>query len=1857
LPINSSVPISFLESDVGFNHNVKAVIELCPWRLWDVVGHLAAVLEEISNPQKLSQNQKIKTEAGIMSNELLHSRLLILRILSNCLAYYWKLFRESRDPDVHDHAEQSLHSVKLSYNGTSAHQSSPRPPRSNSDGGDDVHGRASSATTANPAIAGVRSLPDPPPLDEALARFILNALAPYFFTHTGLINPDNINHVNFTMSLASGGTAPLMAYTGLEDRENQQIANFYMQSGNNFYLPNPEMYSHPPGAEVFTEMQRIAGRIVFYISASNWPLVYARIKQRFLYLMSASSLNDTDEIGTVDVTELRYLEWCNPNKMRLSSVIVEFNNSFKSFSRKVQFLAAIVLRKCIWNWIETHPTEFVLTYQTQKRVEGPDDANYVDPRIVTDCLTTFLKLNPWNTLRTLMMSFFESQTPLSYSVILVRSCLEVVNENFPLPWNSGLDATLAAPLRRLFMKESMIIGMDDLRFLFASILSCLQDPSPQIRSAAADTIRVLLAPEFVASWDGTTPDWRQPLARPTESSMFVFWRTTSLTVNTLCRQLLDLRYASGSDNAMTYGFLIGLTKSTLDLLKDVLDRRNEFLKQSPELATVGSGLVDRTTATSALEKTLLILLCSPENDVVSSTIACIGLLVEEIELADGSSLGGPQVEIQGGADPSGASAAVLRRTRADLWTDGAGSPLSIVQNIHVYKELSGLFSGGSIIAGQKAVQKKIRKILRKTTQATSGNVAAWEEVYKRWRALCSSMLVPNRGLEINDDMGDRQNYTGFLCAMGAMSLHLPQSEPGVRSQTLGRPSASLSDSNSSGGSNNNNEIISKGVAQAFISELVTLMTCDNVAIREYVKDYLGNELSAAILDILITYCESIVTNYLNPDAANHERITFFVDSFISVLKMILDRSEEDAVTEQDFISLSGSVDFGTLILTFVHYLDRLNVHINLLPAIMRVRIKLCQLVEVIVSGKKVVSIKQDIRFRNRMLDVLVEWNSENLPGSRSVVIADLRAKNEKLIRDLDLAIMKTLVFLLRSLPLQPAVDNHQQTMNGDDEDLADSTNELKGKLFHKYLDFFLKTLHRVKSYEAAETKKLDMLNMSLDARIIASQARESLQNYMQPLKENAILSLSNLLSSNIEVGLRFSLSMGYHEDAKIRTAFMEVLTNLLESGAEQFEGLGEEGLVLHRRYEKLVEMIVSQDLAIPLALGEFSDGDDVAGVLISIFTSKGQVIRLLTTVIEQEVNRTDYSQNLFRRNSMATRLLAAFSRLCGHDYLVEALKPVFDEILAIKPTLTFEIDPARLTEFDDPSINLKNLKMLVKRLLDNIVGAQHHLPQDIRIVCHQLSVIVGRKYPDAQVTSVGAFIFLRFICPAIVAPETIGFATVESKDIRRGLILAIKVIQNLANNVLFGSKEDFMVDLNDLLKRNISRVHGFLRFVSNNDSSSLSNPGKPYPFPTDVSEYDLMRLHRVLALNIDKLESMALGARASDSRRQLFASLSTLIAQLGPAPDVNRLRLALISKEKNSRPNPLPTAQMYQDFILRVSSRPGIDKALEVIKEQMICYQHGVTKDGHEVVYYIARKVQPEAIDMELLMFHTLSVMSQAALRGAFDMVLDITYFSVDNEWDLQWIRRFEEIVPENVIMSLGRVFILNCNTHFKKFLTNVGRMLEIDSPRNVLFVSNIDELYGFIPSQLVKLPKSSFLDKDVTSVYSPVSKITNSRELIPVIIKVSADSVQVMSVQKSMVIGNEAVITDTYRFGDIIEVLPGSDASELTIKYAERVNLVYGAVTTGNVVSTILFSSPKRDAMVRDVRSAKAQHKKSRPTNIITDERNLRPADVPGTLLNMALLNLGSSDPTLRQTSYNLMVALAANFDLHVGNQLLGAK
>lgn len=180
---------------------------------------------------------------------------------------------------------------------------------------------------------------------------------------------------------------------------------------------------------------------------------------------------------------------------------------------------------------------------------------------------------------------------------------------------------------------------------------------------------------------------------------------------------------------------------------------------------------------------------------------------------------------------------------------------------------------------------------------------------------------------------------------------------------------------------------------------------------------------------------------------------------------------------------------------------------------------------------------------------------------------------------------------------------------------------------------------------------------------------------------------------------------------------------------------------------------------------------------------------------------------------MGTKMLTMFSKIHGSEFLHSTLHASVSSVL--ENPIPFEVDPAKLKSVDERPRNLENLRVTTQKLVDDIFRSTSRMPTAFRHICHLLTTIVGAKFPDSSLNAVAGFIFLRFFCPAIVAPESSGLVTTRpTREGLRGLVLIAKTVQNLANLVSFGNKEEYMIEMNTVLEANIPRCIQFLKDIS-----------------------------------------------------------------------------------------------------------------------------------------------------------------------------------------------------------------------------------------------------------------------------------------------------------------------------------------------------------------------------------------------------------------------------------------------------------
>eukprot|EP01087_Luapelamoeba_hula_P013626 TRINITY_DN3891_c0_g1_i2.p1 TRINITY_DN3891_c0_g1~~TRINITY_DN3891_c0_g1_i2.p1 ORF type:complete len:695 (-),score=114.95 TRINITY_DN3891_c0_g1_i2:86-2170(-) len=265
-------------------------------------------------------------------------------------------------------------------------------------------------------------------------------------------------------------------------------------------------------------------------------------------------------------------------------------------------------------------------------------------------------------------------------------------------------------------------------------------------------------------------------------------------------------------------------------------------------------------------------------------------------------------------------------------------------------------------------------------------------------------------------------------------------------------------------------------------------------------------------------------------------------------------------------------------------------------------------------------------------------------------------------------------------------------------------------------------------------------------------------------------------------------------------------------------------LILLRKYEKMV-LVLNDTHFFAKALSIYTDKADydrLAKALIHISIPTGTTIQLIRSLIQVEFEHNKHSSSVLRGNCPASKVMGAFSRQIGQQYLQRCVGDVVCN-LVLDESISFELDENKMRDVENIEERLaKNKDALLEHatnVLQKIISenATKAMPREIRAVAGFIAEYARKYCADKETSLTGGFLMLRFINPALVAPESYEMLPLGKSPTmqgRRNLILLTKLLQNLSNDVEFGVKEPHMAVVNEFIVSNREAMSNFLRNIA-----------------------------------------------------------------------------------------------------------------------------------------------------------------------------------------------------------------------------------------------------------------------------------------------------------------------------------------------------------------------------------------------------------------------------------------------------------
>jgi neurofibromin 1 len=457
-------------------------------------------------------------------------------------------------------------------------------------------------------------------------------------------------------------------------------------------------------------------------------------------------------------------------------------------------------------------------------------------------------------------------------------------------------------------------------------------------------------------------------------------------------------------------------------------------------------------------------------------------------------------------------------------SEAAKGSLTLLRNGDVFLEIS---SRAFRLTGLVAFQKRNRSLLRRLQHPSAGILDAWEVAFDKWIHLSKDVSTMSADAIAERTVAEWRNYSGFLASLGGICT-------ADRAVVLEEPAI--------GGLRWIDRLSSENYEEPLLDRYlrlsIQLLACTNVRVRETMRDVLSSEVSPTLYQPLFKALESeldvLFTGALEPTVKGQDNEIIFAEQSASLLKALVERLDSPSD-----LGAASSVHLGALTLNFAKFLDGASDT----ESSLRVKIKVCQLCEAVTRRKEHLNLRDDVRIRNQLLEYIFSWIARpRSPRADASVFGGRQDDLNRVQRDLDRACLRSLAELTFRLPLQPG---EGQTDAG--------TSELKSQMFHQYFNRFLSLLN----LEPTDTGRIEHIGGAVTRDESAS------------VSDLAITILSNLLSANIDVGLKHSLSIGYHENVEIRTAFVRVLYNILVQGTE-FNNLSD--AAVNEKYDELLHV-------------------------------------------------------------------------------------------------------------------------------------------------------------------------------------------------------------------------------------------------------------------------------------------------------------------------------------------------------------------------------------------------------------------------------------------------------------------------------------------------------------------------------------------------------------------------------------------------------------------------------------------------------------------------------------------------------------
>ena len=1118
-------------------------------------------------------------------------------------------------------------------------------------------------------------------------------------------------------------------------------------------------------------------------------------------------------------------------------------------------------------------------------------------------------------------------------------------------------------------------------------------------------------------------------------------------------------------------------------------------------------------------------------------------------------------------------------------------------------------------SGSVAFQRRLRNnILTYIKGSDSILLDSMDVIYKKWFYFSCSKSVTQ------EELVDFRSLAGILASMSGILSDMQELEKSKSAPDNEGDSLSFESRNPAYEVHKSLKLELTKKMNFFISKQCQWLNNPNLLTRENSRDILSIELHPLSFNLLFNNLGLKIDELMSIDLSkSHEDSSFvLLEQIIIIIRTILKRDDDEK------IMLLFSTDLLDAVDKLIEIVEKISIKSS---KYYKGIIQMSKMFRAFEHSEKNLGISNHFHLKNKWLKLVIGWfklsinkdyDFENL--SRPLREMDLQKRDEDFLYiDTSIESAKALAYLTHNVPLEIPPSSSKEDWN------RSSTVS-----FGNHFTILLKGLE----------KSVDL-----------NQFPVSLRHKISILNENVIIALTNLSNANVNVSLKFTLPMGYSPNKDIRIAFLRVFIDIVTNYPVNPEKHEMDKILAIDDFLKYI--IKNPILAFFGSLAcSPADVDLYAGGFLNAFDTRNASHIFVTELLKQEIKRAAGSDDILRRNSCATRALSLYTRSRGNKYLIKTLRPVLQGIVDNKES--FEIDKMKPgSENSEKMLDL--FEKYMTRLIDAITSSIDDFPIELVDICKTIYNAASVNFPEYAYIAVGSFVFLRFIGPALVSPDSENIIIVTHAHDRKPFITLAKVIQSLANGRENIFKKDILVSKEEFLKTCSDKIFNFLselcKIPTNNFTVNVRED------PTPIS-FDYSFLHKFFYLNEFTIRKEIINE----------SKLPGEFSFLKDAVMLNDKILGVLGQPSMEIKNEIPpfvveNREKYP-LLYEFMSRYAFKKVdMKEEEEDNAPFVHeAMTLDGIQIIVVTFTNCEYNNFVMDSLVYKVLQIYARMWCSKHY-VVVDCTTFYGGKANFQKLTTLFFSLIPEQASSNCMGCYYFNVN---KSFMDQWASSYTVENPYLVTTIPHC-----FINSNTDQsLIKSSGLSgrslevlKDVRVTLHDITLYDKEKKkFCPVSLKIGNKYFQVLheipQLYKVTVSNRTFSIkfNNVYKISNLISVDVSNTtgvSSEFTLSLDNEEKLVFCSPKYLEIVKMFYYAQLKMEEDFGTDFSNDISFSTSSSAVNASDCNVKEVGEIISHLSLVILVGLFNEDDLVKNISYNLLVATQEAFNLDFGTRL----